>query len=199
MSLRKLKTIALITLVAMLMASCGGGVALESKALKLTREQIQEAREKAAEESEGKDDEKQKPLPRVIPQISEDILFTLIYYVGISREDMRRAVILDLEDDAIEFIPTVRDFEYEILQNVSMDEAIYESEIFLRHEGLITNYYFKTVLGPDLKVIGYEIRPIYAIELFGHPDPLKIKYSLKRQRVSVSIGLKKGLDKIFVR
>ncbi|HEB02861.1 MAG TPA: hypothetical protein ENI12_06475 [Nitrospirae bacterium] len=199
-----LKTITLACLVAMLMASCGGGVALQSETIKLTKKQTEEARKQIAEAREkaeearreagekpaGENEEKEQSLPRATPQVSEDILFTLIYYVGISKKDKRRAVILDLDDDGIEFIPTVRDFEYEILQNVSMDEAIYETEIFLGHEGLITNYYFKKVLGLDGSVIGYEIRPTYIQEFYGHPDPLEIEYSFKRRRVSVSIGLK---------
>ncbi len=206
MSLKRSKTIALACsiacLIAMLMASCGGGVALQSETIKLTRKQIEEARKQieearikaeearkeAGEESEGEIEE--EPLPRVTPKVSEDTLFTLIYYVGISKKDKRRAVILDLDDDGIEFIPTVRDFEYEILQNVSMEEAIYETEIFFGHEGLITNYYFKKVIGLDGSVIGYEIRPTYFKQFYGQPDPLDIKYSFNRQRVRVSIGLK---------
>ncbi|KKL53494.1 hypothetical protein LCGC14_2274890 [marine sediment metagenome] len=205
MSLKKLKTIALACLVAMLMASCGG-VTLQSDTIKLTKKQIEEARKQIeearekAEEARKKAEEagekvkeepfEEKPLPRATPQVSEDILFTLIYYVGISRKDKRRAVILDLDDDGIEFIPTVRDFEYEILQNVSMEEAIYETEIFFGHEGLITNYYFKKVVGLDGSVIGYEIRPTYIRQFYGHSDPLDIKYSFNRRRVSVFIRLK---------
>ena len=202
-----LKTITLAFLVVMLVASCGGGVMLQTETIELTQKQkkdalkqIAEARKKAAQEQEAnqetrpedknKEADPEPRLPRATPQISEDILFKLIYYVGINRKDKRRAVILDLDDDGIDFIPTVRDFEYEILQNVSMEEATYEAEIFFMQEGIIEDYYFKKIIGPMGNIIGYEIRPTYVYGFYRDPDPLEIKYSLNRQRVSVSIDLK---------
>ena len=203
MAKRALSTITLAAALASalgILAACSFGITLKSEELMLSQAQIQEAREKAAEESEGgwdldsnKDDEKEKPLPRVVPQVSEDTLFTLIYLLGRDKEDQRRAVILDFEDDGVEFIPTVPGYEYEILQSVSISEAIYETEIFFGHQAVITNYYFKRVLGPEGSVIGYEIRPTYVESMYGNFDPLKIEYKFKRRRVSVSIGLHRGL------
>jgi len=135
----------------------------------------------------------EKRKKRVRPKISSDTLFTLIYYVGISHNDHRRAVILDIEDDEIEFIPTVRDFEYEILQNVSIPEAVFEAEIFFNHEPVIYDYYFKEVRGLTGKPIGYELRPVYFEDFYGSIDPLDIKYRVKRRRVSVNIDTYKSL------
>ena len=136
-------------------------------------------------------EEKQKN--RVKPRVSVETMFTLIYYVGVSRNDRRRAVILDIEDDDIEFIPTVRDFEYEILQNVTIPEAVYEAEIFFGNESVIYDYYFREVRGSKGQPIGYELRPVYYEDFFGHIDPLDISYKVNRKRVSVDIDFIRGL------
>ncbi len=195
--LRKfLITLALAIAVAVL-SSCAFGFYLKSEELVFSQAQkddIKAMEEKKAEDKEGKkNNNNYRPPVRPVPQISEDTLFTLIYLLGRDRHDKRRAVILDLEEDGIEIIPTVPDFEYEILQSVSVAEAIYETEIFFGHQDVITNYYFKTVFGPNGNIIGYEIRPTYVESLYGSFDPLEIKYKYNRRRVSVSIGLKKGL------
>ncbi len=191
MSKRLLIILTLATALAVL-ASCAG-ISLVSEELTLSKEQkaqVEAARE-AARKEEGKEKKDEGPI-RPVPQISEDISFTLIYLLGEDSYDKRRAVILDLEGDGIEFIPEVPDFEYEILQNVSIAEAIYEAEIFFGHEAFITNYYFKRVLGLRGTIIGYEIRPTYIERLYGTFDPLKIKYRFKGRSVSVSIKLGKS-------
>lgn len=126
---------------------------------------------------------------------ADDHDFTLIYYVGVDKGDPRRAVILDMETDGMEFIPAVREFEYEILQNVSMEEALYEAEIFFNHEPQIESYAFKAVLSETGRIMGYELRPYYKEALYGESDILKIEYTSKRKRVNIEIGLKPSLKR----
>ncbi len=197
MAKKLLIILTLATAVAVL-ASCAG-IPLMSQELMLSKEQkekIEAAKKEESQEGQDKQEgqkKKDEGLIRPVPQVPEDILFTLIYLLGEDLYDKRRAVILDLEEDGIEFIPTVPHFEYEILQNVSISEAIYETEIFFGHEAFITNYYFKKILGLRGRIIGYEIRPTYIESLYGSFDPLRIKYKFKRRRVSVSIELGKVL------
>jgi hypothetical protein len=177
---------------ALALLSCAGGVPLISEELEPPPKFI-EIGEKGSDKKGSKRIKipaKKKPEPkreRVLPDVSEDVSFTLIYYVGISKRDNRRAVILDREDDSIEFIPTVRDFEYEILQNVSLEEAVYEAELFMEHEMIIYDYYFKKVLGPSGIIIGYEMRPVYVPWFYDTIDPVLIEYKYKRRMVSVFI------------
>ncbi len=193
------KLLITLTLAAALagLAACSSGIALKSEELMLSQAQkdaIKAMEDMEAEDKEGKEKDKKNRQPvRPVPQVSEDTLFTLIYLLGRDMDDRRRAVILDLEGDGIEFIPTVPDFEYEILLSVSISEAIYETEIFFGHQAVITNYYFKRVLGPEGSIIGYEIRPTYVKNMYGNFDPLKIKYKFNRRRVSVTIGIHRGL------
>ena len=131
-----------------------------------------------------------------LPQEKEK-LYTLIYFVGVDRSDVRRAVILDMEDDEYEFRPEVRDFEYEILQNVSLPESIYETEIFFRHEG-VAGYNKSAVLSPEGDTIGYEFRPIYYKEFMGTPDLLKISYRLSKDNtINIDIKVKKSLKQLY--
>lgn len=165
------------------LAACTGGQSLRTEILKHETPAI-----KADDKNPAKEN-----LRRPVPILSEDVLFTLIYFVGLDKDDKVRAVILDLEDDDIDFIPTVPDFEYEILQNVSIREAIYETEIFFSHERVIIDYYFQKIISPVGRTIGYEIRPVYQQGYYGYEDPIITKYKFNRQRVNIIIKLRLGL------
>lgn len=120
--------------------------------------------------------------------------FTLIYFVGTQKNDIRRAVILDAEGDEFEFLPDVRDFEYEILQNVSIGEAIYEARIFFKHERNVTTIGYYKILSPDGRLIGMEMRPGYRKEIYGDTDILDIDYAVNEHRqVLIDIDIKSGL------
>ena len=178
-----------------LLTGCRAGTPLRSVALQPppqpTKADLEEPRAGKEIDYDKLAEEKRKN--RVKPRISVDTMFTLIYYVGVNRNDRRRAVVLDREDDDIEFIPTVRDFEYEILQNVTIPEAVYEAEIFFGNESVIYDYYFREVRGTDGQPIGYELRPVYYEDFFGYIDPLDISYQVNRKRVSVDIDYIRGL------
>ena len=127
------------------------------------------------------------------PPLKDERLFTLIYFVGLNREDIKRAVVLDLEGDKYNFTPRLRDFEYEILQNVTINEAIYETELFYRYEEVITGYVFQEILSVSGDLLGYELRPLYVKHIYGTEDILDISYLQSGRKVKVTIGLQEGL------
>lgn len=131
-----------------------------------------------------------------IPEKREP-LFTLIYFVGTERYDVRRAVILDLEGDGYEFRPEVKDFEYEILQSISIPESLYEAEVFFQHQG-IRGYSKSAILLPGGKVAGYELRPLYKKEFMGIKDLLKTSYYLdsKSGHIKIRISLRASLKRL---
>lgn len=118
--------------------------------------------------------------------------FNLIYYVGTEREDVRRAVVLDVRGDEYEFIPAVEDFEYEILQDIPIWEAIYEAKVFFGYHWFITTTVYKRILDPEGRVVGYELRPLYHPDMFKKKDVIAIKYTMvEGNRVSVDIKLER--------
>ncbi len=116
----------------------------------------------------------------------------LIYYVGTRRDDLGRAVVLDVLGDGYEFVPEVEDYEYEILQDISIGEAVYETRVFFGRYPFITGPVFKRILNEKGFPIGYEIRPRYHPKLFGKEDVLEINYhSAKNNLVHIRIKLRK--------
>lgn len=141
------------------------------------------------------------PTAPAIDVEESDDAFTLIYFVGTDREDMRRAVILDLEDDEYTIQPEIDDLEYEILVNVSMGEAVYEAGVFYSQEPYIARFTRSAILAPDgEQVIGYELRPLYDPAFYGTDDILDIAYSLnvKRRIIALHVDIKRGLSKAFI-
>ena len=124
-------------------------------------------------------------------------LYTLIYFVGVDHSDVRRAVILDMEDDGYEFRPDVIDFQYEILQNVSLPESVYETEVFFRQEGVV-GYKKSTILSLDDNIIGYEFRPQYNKNFMGVEDLMNMSYELAEDNtIHINIKVKKSMKKLF--
>jgi len=141
------------------------------------------------------------PTVPAIDVAESDDAFTLIYFVGTDREDMRRAVILDLEGDGYTIQPEIDDLEYEILVNVSMGEAVYEAGVFFSQEPYIARFTRSAILAPDGEsVIGYELRPLYDPVFYNTDDILDIAYSLnvKRRIISLHVDIKRGLSKAFM-
>jgi hypothetical protein len=102
--------------------------------------------------------------------------------------------ILDRQGDEFEFIPKVKDFEYEILQDVPMKEALYEAQVFFRERPFIMEPIFERIFDDDNVTIGYEIRPLYHKSIFGQRDALAITYRLMEDNeIQIRIALKAGL------
>lgn len=136
------------------------------------------------------------PAPRLAVSPVDDIrgaagYFTLIYYVGLKHGDIRNAVILDIEGDDYEFIPTVKDFQYEILQNITVGEALYETKVFFSENEDIIGVVYNEIFAPDGSVIGLELRPLYYPDIRGDEDILDIGFTMsKKKSVKVSIDFK---------
>jgi hypothetical protein len=126
-------------------------------------------------------------LPNIISR--DDEVFTLIYFVGTERNDIRRAVVLDLEDDAYTIKPDVEAFEYEILQTIDIGESLYEAEIFFRHEGN-KGYKKAAIITPDGHVAGYELRPQFEKEFMGVEDLMDLSYELDEKTGNIKIKIK---------
>lgn len=124
--------------------------------------------------------------------------FTMIYFFGINQFDPRRAVVLDLEDDDIQIAPNVRDFEYEKLQNVSINEALYEAEVFFASEPKIINSIVSTISTPDGSFVGYEVLPLYDRSYLGRSELLDVIYSLgPDETILFDVELKRGIPKPY--
>ncbi len=120
--------------------------------------------------------------------------FNLIYLVNQKRDDLRNAVILDRLGDEYIFVPDVRDFDYEVLQDISIREATLETDVFFRSFPFITGGTFFGITNRKGDTIGYEFRPYYNPKYYGTPDILDIDYSLKSDgRIYIDIGIKYNL------
>jgi len=124
-------------------------------------------------------------------------LYTLIYYLGTERDDIRRAVVLDLEGDRYVFRPGVEDFQYEILQSIDMGESLFEAEVFFRHEGN-KGYKKSAIKTPDGHVAGYELRPMFDKEFMGVEDLMDLSYHLNEKTgvIKISIKLRASLKRL---
>ena len=131
-----------------------------------------------------------------VPKKKEE-RYTLIYFVGTEHRDIRRAVVLDIEDDAYRFKLTVEDFQYEILQTIDILESLYEAEIFFRHEGT-EGYKKSAILSPEGYVVGYELRPMFVKDFMGVEDLMDLSYKLneKTGEISIKIKLRASLSRI---
>jgi hypothetical protein len=121
-------------------------------------------------------------------------LYTLIYYLGTKPKDVRYAIVLDRQGDQYEFIPKVKDFEYEILQDIPMKEALYEAKVFFQDRPFLMEPILERIFDDNNVTIGYEIRPLYHKSIFGQKDVLAITYRLMEDNeIQVRIALKPGL------
>jgi hypothetical protein len=128
-------------------------------------------------------------------QISEEKgQFNLIYLVSSKRDDVRNAIVLDRLGDEYRFVPDVRDFDYEILQDISIDEAVNEANIFFRSFPYTVGGDVKSINDNEGNIVGYEFRPYYDIKLYGILDILDIDYTTKAdKRVYIDIAVKLNL------
>jgi len=134
-----------------------------------------------------------KTLP--IQKVTDDEgRFNLIYLVGIKSKDIRNAIVIDRLGDEYEFVPDVRDFEYEILQDISIREALLETDVFFRSFPFIKGANLQGITDQDGNIIGYELKPFYDKKFYGVEDILDIDYTLKSDnRIGIDIGIKFGL------
>lgn len=126
--------------------------------------------------------------------------YTLIYYLGTDPEDSRRAIIMDLEDDDYTFLPEVRDFEYEILQDLPVGEGVYEAVVFFRNEKVFVDFVAESILSPEGKHIGYEFRPLYSPEIYPDKDVLKLTYLIDLdKKITIDIRFKETALKTLIK
>jgi hypothetical protein len=130
-----------------------------------------------------------------VQRVSDDEgRFNLIYLVGVKSNDVRNAVVLDRLGDEYEFVPEVRDFDYEILQDISIQEALLESDVFFRSFPFITGADLHGIADKDGNIIGYELKPFYNVKYYGVENVLNIDYTVKSDNlIAIDIGIKFGL------
>jgi hypothetical protein len=108
-------------------------------------------------------------------------LFTAVFFGRHYVEEVDAIVVLDLEGDEYRFAPEAKRKDFEVLMSISAAEAIYESRPFFHlHEAFTGQVRFLRVHGPEGRVIGYELRPLYDPAYYGTSDVVKSEYRLEQ-------------------
>lgn len=134
------------------------------------------------------------PAPRATPieDIPGDALntFTLIFFLGNDPAHRIRAVILDIEGDKSTITPEADFLEYEILQSLTLNQALKETHVFFRSQGFM-DFVKSSIVLPDSRHIGYEFRPLFGAPEDRNRDRIKIVYGpQKGNSIPFSVRLK---------
>ena len=111
--------------------------------------------------------------------------------------DLNTVVFLQKEGSQYIFEPFVPDFNYRIRKGVPAEEALAASEKFLNCSSLFRNSQLSRIVTPGGEVLGYEIKPIYSIYVYGTDDPLYTDYWLKDDKVVIKIWLDQSVDRML--
>jgi len=122
---------------------------------------------------------------------------TLILYGGQNAHDLRTIAIIDRSDDPYSLLPYGAAFNYRIIENLSMTDALERGERFINDLYSYRATEKRAIHAPDHTVIGHELRPLFMpldTGLLG--NVLDISYVLQADdnRVTVFVEFKSGFQ-----
>jgi hypothetical protein len=115
---------------------------------------------------------------------------TLILYGARFLDDIETIVIFDIEGDQYHFEPFAPDFDFKIKREVQAKEALAEAQKFVSFHHAFWRSQLSSILDPNGKIIGYELRPLYNNFVYGRSDVMDVHYWLKEGgKIKVTIRL----------
>jgi hypothetical protein len=109
--------------------------------------------------------------------------YTVIKYGGNHDEDFATFCLLIPEDTPYKFEIFRPDFEYTVTRGVGSDEALKTASVFVsRHPDFLRSG-SRSIMGPDGRVVAYEVKAFYRPLLFGTENAFDVTYSLRADNV----------------
>ncbi len=121
--------------------------------------------------------------------------FTLLLYGSSSSNDVANIAILDMEGDPYTFEIHAPDFTYTVQEGMDAAQALQVAERFIRRNIRSERSRLHRVLSPAGAAVGYELRPLYPVVVFGKDDVLDVRYQVKDRKIIVSIELDSATEK----
>ena len=122
-------------------------------------------------------------------------VFTLILYGARDINDVEALAILDLEGDQYTVEPYAPAFDYKVEKGLSEKTALNKAYKFISYHNAFLRPQLSRIIDAKGKTIGYEVRPLYMPFVFGRSDVLEVDYSLKGEKVKVTIKIIPSVEK----
>ena len=121
--------------------------------------------------------------------------FTLILYGARGINDVEALAILDLEGDQYTVEPYTPAFDYKVEKGLSEKTALDKAYKFISYHSAFLHPQLSRIIDAKGKTIGYEVRPLYRPFVFGRSDVLEVNYSLKGDKVKVTIKIVPSVER----
>ncbi len=121
--------------------------------------------------------------------------FTLLLYGSSSSNDVANIAILDKEGDPYMFEIHAPDFTYTVQAGMDASQALQAAEQFIRRNIRSERSRLHRVLSTAGAAVGYELRPLYPVVVFGKDNVLDVRYRVKDRKIIVSIELDSAIEK----
>ena len=122
-------------------------------------------------------------------------VFTLILYGARDINDIETLAILDLEGDQYTLEPYAPDFDYKVKKGLSEQEALDEAHKFISYHNSFYRSQVSKIINSKGNTIGYEVMPLYLPFVFGRSNVLEVDYSLKDDKVKVTIRITPSIER----
>ncbi len=119
--------------------------------------------------------------------------FRVIYYGNNYANDPETAVFFDIEGDQYVFEPYAPAFKFVIKAGVPADKALADAQAFVSSHSDFFTSQLSSVLDNEGRIIGYELRPLYHIQMYGFRDILDIYYRNRENKVQITVDMKQNV------
>ena len=137
---------------------------------------------------------------RTEPYDAESIsgLFDVTFYYNQDYDGLKQIVILDVADDGYEIVLYEPEYFMRTVKHAKGDDAEKSMVEFLQDHPNYINYKIMKIVDKEGNTIGFEIRPLYAPEMYGISDVMDTFYTMADDgTVRALISLKEQIKGIF--
>ncbi len=121
--------------------------------------------------------------------------FTLLLYGSGASNEFANIAILDKEGDPYSFEIFAPGFSYTVQAGLDAVEALQAAELFVRRNIQTERSRLQRVLNSAGTRVGFELRPLYPVAIFGKNDVLDVRYQIKGRKIVVRIVLDSAVEK----
>lgn len=119
--------------------------------------------------------------------------FNLIIYSNSFINDPETFIILDRVDDNIKIAPYAPDFKYRAIENLDEKEALKIANEILKSSSVSTIKC--SAIYDNGNIIGYELKPIYFLWIFGVLEPVETVYKKEGNSILIFIRLNPRVER----
>ena len=124
--------------------------------------------------------------------------YTVIRYSNLAVDYLTTVAFLDREDDAYTIVPQGPEFAYTVSKGLKSEEALRLAEDFVRSRPSYNGTEIKAIMDPAGNLLGYEVRPLYQLFVYGQRDVLDIAYfSRPENKIEVWIRLRDRIERLL--